>query len=128
MKRGKLKRITRNRHLTDKEATSLAAIREKVEAEYKPSRPVLWLRAVSYEEQWFIAIHKDGFGVDTDPAKAVLMAQESVAMDAKPSQLLLYRHTEETAPTGFVEWPNGVKPKLVGLTNTHQGWIRRQRH
>lgn len=91
-----------------------------------------------YEERWYIAIHAGGYGVDTDIARAILSAQESVPAKAKCSQLLIYRHHEEIHPIGFVEWPdqmptraNGklsqpAPPKLVGCTNTHQGWIRRK--
>ena len=74
----------------------------------------------------YIAIHENGYGVHTDIAKAILLAQESVPMKAKPKQLLIYRHHEDIAPTGFVEWANGAKPTLVGCTNTHQGWITRK--
>jgi len=88
-------------------------------------RPALNLFHASYEERWFIAVHKGGFGVDTNLAKAIRAAQESVAIDAKPSQLALYVADEQVEPTGFVTWANGVKPRLVGLTNTHQGWARR---
>jgi hypothetical protein len=76
-------------------------------------------------ERWFIAVHKDGFGVDTDPATAILLAQESVPYEAKPSQLALYESPTEMEPTGFVKWPNSEQPRLIGLTNTHQGWIKR---
>jgi hypothetical protein len=76
-------------------------------------------------ERWFIAVHRNGFGVDTDPVKAIRAAQESVALKAKPSQLALYVADRETEPTGFVTWSNGVQPRLIGLTNTHQGWTHR---
>jgi hypothetical protein len=43
------------------------------------------LTAHMWDETWYIAIHRHGFGVDTDPAKAILLAQESVPLKAKPS-------------------------------------------
>lgn len=77
-------------------------------------------------EWYYIAVHENGYGVHTDVAKAILLAQESVPMESKPKQLLIYRHHEAIAPTGFGEWANGAKPALVGCTNTHQGWISRK--
>jgi hypothetical protein len=75
--------------------------------------------------RWFIAVHANGYGVDTDLATAIRAAQETVAADAKPSQMALYVSDREVEPTGFVTWANGAKPRLVGLTNTHQGWEAR---
>jgi hypothetical protein len=96
-------------------------------AEERTERVPLKLHTVSYEERWFIAVHEGGFGVDTCPAKAILLAQESVMVEAQPGQLLLYVASVEMEPTGFVTWPNGVTPRLVGCTTTHQGWTRRPR-
>lgn len=73
-------------------------------------------------ERWFVAVHENGYGAASDLAKAIRAAQESVELDAKPTQLALYVADEEFKPTGFVTWANGVKPRLVGLTTTHQGW------
>lgn len=90
---------------------------------HAPAITVRWSSAT----KWFIAIHRGGYGVDTDPAAAILAAQESVAIKDKPTQLALYVSDVEMEPTGFINWPNGNTPRLVGLTNTHQGWIRRDK-
>jgi hypothetical protein len=95
---------------------------EPVEATVRTPLTTHW----NVEPPWYIAVHHNGYGAHRDPAQAILLAQESVPMKAKRSQLLIYRHYEEVEPTGFGTWPDGVQPALVGLTNTHQGWIRRQ--
>jgi len=75
------------------------------------------------EKPFYIALHKNGFGISQCPATAIRRAQESVELKAKPTQLLLYSAATEIDPVGFVKWPaNGEQPKLVGLTNTHQLW------
>jgi hypothetical protein len=76
-------------------------------------------------ETWYIAVHKNGFGIDTDIVRAIRIAQESVMLDDKPSQLAIYRASDPIEPKGFIHWPNGEQPRLVGLTNTHQGWRKR---
>lgn len=78
------------------------------------------------QERWYIAIHENGYGVHNDVAKAILLAQESVALRAKPKQLVIFEADTQIEPTGYITWPNGVQPRLVGLTNTHQGWMRRK--
>jgi hypothetical protein len=86
----------------------------------------------------YIAVSEWGYGLGGHPADAILKAQEHVPLEAKPSQMQLFSvvciwedEWEEFAPLGFKNnypvWPNGKKPKLVGLTNTHQGFIRRIR-
>ena len=87
----------------------------------------------------YIAVSEYGFGIDRCPAKAILLAQEHVGVDDPVRQMLLYEvkgvwDDEETeyVPRGWGNnsgpvWNDGVTPKLVGLTNTHQGWIRRKR-
>lgn len=88
------------------------------------------------EPPMFIAVSRWGYGMDRCPAKAIMLSQEHVPLEAKPSQLLLYSATcvwedeeEQLQPVGFKAgvpiWQNGIRPKLVGLTNTHQGWKRR---
>lgn len=79
------------------------------------------------QHPWYIAICKYGFGVDTEAWKAIRLAQESVPLTAKPSQLAIYRHDSEITPTGFITWPNGEHPTLCGLTNTHAGYEKRTR-
>jgi hypothetical protein len=85
----------------------------------------------------YIAISKYGYGISKCPAKAIRRAQEHVPLDDKPSQLLLYAaavvwddEISDLHPKAFRDgapvWGNDSKPKLVGLTNTHQGWRRRQ--
>lgn len=101
--------------------------RIKITAQPEADRPVsvpLTIRS-TLADRWFIAVHENGYGVDTDLATAIRAAQESVAADSKPAQMALYVASEEITPTGFVTWANGVKPRLVGLTNTHQGWEAR---
>jgi hypothetical protein len=93
------------------------------EAPTRSSAPPLvtyWTRP----ERWYIAVHENGFGAATDLAKAILVAQESVAFESKPSQLAIYVSDIKIEPTGFVTWSNGVQPRLIGLTNTHQGWLK----
>lgn len=94
-------------------------------SEEQQSTPLVahWLS----EERWYIAVHANGYGVARDLCAAISVAQESVEMKAKPSQLCLYVSTAEIEPTGFVKWPNGAKPRLVGCTNTHQGWVPKPR-
>jgi len=89
--------------------------------EREESRPRLsdWGYA---EKPHYIAISKHGFGISQKPAQAILRAQRSVPLSAHPSQMVIYRHSSPIEPTGFITWPNGEKPTLVGLTNTHQGW------
>ena len=74
------------------------------------------------EKPYFIAIHSGGYGVSRCMAKAIRRAQESVKAKAKPTQLLIYRSYTEVKPIGFVEWPDGEQPILVGLTTTHHTW------
>jgi hypothetical protein len=74
------------------------------------------------DKPFFIAIHEKGYGVDQCCAKAIRAAQKSVSAKAKPTQLLIYRAYTEVEPIGFVEWPNGEQPILVGLTTTHHLW------
>jgi hypothetical protein len=76
----------------------------------------------SFNKPYYIAIHKGGFGLSKCPAEAIRRAQESVQLKAKPTQLLIYRSFTEVKPTGFVAWPNGEQPILVGLTTTHRTW------
>jgi hypothetical protein len=80
-----------------------------------------------WRETWYIAVCKYGFGVDNEAWKAIRLAQESVPLSAKPAQMAIYRSDTEIEPTGFVTWPNGSHPSLVGLTNTHAGWQKRPR-
>lgn len=80
-----------------------------------------------WRTKWYVAVCKHGFGVDTEAWKAIRLAQESVPVSAKPSQMAIYRSDTEIEPTGFVSWPNGLQPALVGLTNTHAGWEKRPR-
>jgi hypothetical protein len=79
------------------------------------------------EQRWYIAIHAKGFAGSTELVEAISAAQESVEFTAKPSQLAIYVAEQEIEPTGFVTWPKGAKPpRLVGLTNTHQGWLKKK--
>jgi hypothetical protein len=77
---------------------------------------------INQEKPYYIAIHKGGYGINQNPAAAIRAAQKSVKIKSRPTQLLIYRSDNELIPTGFVEWPNGAKPTLVGLTTTHQLW------
>jgi hypothetical protein len=72
---------------------------------------------------YYIAVSQHGFGIDRRPAVAIRLAQTEVPASAKPSQLQVYRSTDEVAPIDFKRgapvWPNGHQPKLAGLTSTH---------
>jgi hypothetical protein len=74
----------------------------------------------------YIAVSKHGYGVDQIPAMAIRLAQTEVPASARPSQLLLYESAAFVEPIGFKagapQWPNGTKPRLVGLTTTHRGY------
>ena len=63
---------------------------------------------------WYIAVHRKGFGLSTDIAKAIRMAQESVLAKDAPSQLAIYASPEPMEPTGFVTWPNRHAPPAGG--------------
>lgn len=80
-------------------------------------------------EPWIIAVCEWGYGVHKIPAMAIRLAQTEVPVKAKPSQLLVYQAADFVEPTGFKRgapaWPNEANPKLVGLTNTHQGFRAR---
>ena len=75
---------------------------------------------------WYIAVSEWGYGVHKIPAMAIRLAQTEIPAKAKPSQLLIYSALEFVEPIGFTrgqpQWPNGVRPNLVGLTNTHAGY------
>lgn len=75
---------------------------------------------------FYIAVSEHGYGIDKVPAMAIRLAQTEVPANAKVSQLLVYRASDEIEPVGFKRggpvWPNGDKPTLVGLTTTHQGF------
>jgi hypothetical protein len=78
------------------------------------------------EKPYYIAVCKYGYGVDRIPAMAIRLAQTEVPQTSRPSQLLIYRALDFIEPIGFgkggAQWPNGSKPKLVGLTTTHRGY------
>jgi hypothetical protein len=80
---------------------------------------------------YYVAVCEHGFGVHKVPAMAIRMAQMEVPVNDRPSQLLIYEAQEFVQPTGFKggapQWPNGVKPRLVGLTTTHSGFRQRPR-
>src|SRR5215472_11775574 len=86
----------------------------------------------------YVAVCQYGFGIDRDPAKAILLAQEHVGLDDPVSQMLLYSAYIEwddeediIKPIGWKNdgpiWADGSKPKLRALLNTHQGYVRRPR-
>jgi hypothetical protein len=89
-----------------------------------PERPPLKLYHASYEERWYVAVCKHGYGVHLKPAMAIALAQTEVPVRCHPSQLLIYEAVASIEPIGFEhnepQWPNGSKPRLVGLTTTHQ--------
>jgi hypothetical protein len=76
------------------------------------------------EDPFYIAVNQYGVGVHKIPAMAIALAQTEVPAKAKPSQMLVYSSFEFVEPIDFKRdapvWPNGTKPKLVGLTNTHR--------
>lgn len=112
MKRGKLKRKL--------------PVAPVAPAEDRPVIVPLTVRWHAPGERWFTAVHEGGFACSQDAAEAIRAAQESVSFEAPPGQLLLYVADTKMEPTGFVTWANGAAPRLVGLTNTHQGFERRQ--
>jgi hypothetical protein len=79
-----------------------------------------------HEKPYYIAVSKHGYGIDRVPAMAIRLAQTEVPVSARPSQLLIYQSASFIEPIGFKNgapsWPNGTKPKLVGLTTTHRGY------
>jgi len=82
------------------------------------------LRFNHHEPPTFVAVCKDGYGVDQIPALAIARAQTHVNARSSPSQMLIYESPTFIEPTGFDNgaptWANGTKPRLVGLTTTHQ--------
>ena len=76
------------------------------------------------DEAWYIVVNKYGYGIDRDLETAILSAQDNVPLKDKPSQQCIYVSPNPDKPTGFCEWENGAKPRLVGLTNTHQVWVK----
>lgn len=83
----------------------------------------------------YVAVSRHGYAVHELPAMAIWRAHDFVPDDAKPTQMLLYEvpggdiGTDRLVPVGFKGggpvWPNGERPRLVGLTVT--GRIFRQR-
>jgi len=78
------------------------------------------------EKPYYIAVCKHGFGVDQIPAMAIRLAQTEVPARSRESQLLIYESISFVEPVGFKHgapiWPNGTRPKLVGLTTTHRAF------
>ena len=78
------------------------------------------------DKPYYIAVCKFGYGVDQIAAMAIRLAQTEVPAKARRSQLLVYRSAAFVEPVGWKadgpQWPNGSKPRLVGLTNTHRGY------
>jgi hypothetical protein len=80
------------------------------------------------ERDVYVAVCKWGFGTDEEPAMAIARCQLQIpdaACNLDRAQLLLYKARRGTEPTGFGEWANGDKPRLVGLTNCAQMFERR---
>jgi hypothetical protein len=82
----------------------------------------------------YVAVSEWGYGIDRCASEAIIKAQEHVPTNAKPSQLLIYTkqcvwedEEDELVPNGFPpRWGNG-EVRLVGLTTTHQVWLRRKK-
>jgi hypothetical protein len=75
-------------------------------------------------EQWYVVVNKYGYGMDRDLEAAILAAQDNVPLKDKPSQQCIYVSPTPIRPTGVDSWENGAQPRLVGLTNTHQVWVK----
>ena len=93
--------------------------------------PTQTLSLWSRRQPVYVAVCKHGYGVSTKPAMAIWRALREVPLRSKRSQMLLYEASEVTEPKGFKDgvpvWPNSIKPRLVGLTNTHTAWKQRPR-
>lgn len=83
-----------------------------------------WLIRGSAPLRYYVAVSKYGFGCDTDIEQAILAAQDHVPLKDKPSQLCIYAADTPCTPVAVGQWRNGEHPKLVGLTNTHQVWVK----
>jgi hypothetical protein len=117
-RRVKRARLARKKPLRQAEQLELAPRSD--EPRTRQQLIVPWMR----DESWYIVVNKYGYGMDKDIEKAILSAQDNVPLKDKPSQQCIYVSPEPIKPTGVDQWENGAKPRLVGLTNTHQVWIR----
>ena len=84
------------------------------------------------DRRTYVAVCEHGYGSDVIAAMAIRKAQIHVPYKAKPSQLLVYAFNGDAVePVDFDKgspvWPNGIRPSLVGLTNTHQGFRQKPR-
>lgn len=114
-KRQVIKHKAKPRRTTTPRVRQSAEQREERRLVYVADRPT------------YVAVSEHGYGVDMIAAMAIRKAQINVPYKAKPSQLLIYAFSGEAVePVGFdkgtAQWPNGIRPRLVGLTNTHQGF------
>ena len=116
-----------------------ASLKRKREAQQRAGRQAAipmpnerpQLRLYYGAKPFYIAVCKHGYGIDAIPAVAIARAQTEIPLRERPSPLFLYEvlgnihedNLELVTPTGFdhnePQWPNGTKPRLVGLTTTH---------
>jgi len=126
-RRAKRARLARKKPYTKAKAEQLELAPRSSESDQNESRQQLVQPWHERPDEWYIVVNKYGYGIDRDLETAILSAQDSVPLKDKPSQQCIYVSLNPDKPSGFdnpTRWENGAQPRLVGLTNTHQVWVK----